>query len=89
MGKLLVSYLEVFTFSKTVNLLEKMEKYEDAVRLLRILLCQSGCYEQRGFWYERLVTDLWFWLKEPKEALGNHICTLKFGHFGLLLPIFR
>ena len=59
----------IVALNKAVDLLEKMKKYTEAVKLLKRLLGLNVLAKFRGHWYERLSLDLDSHLKLPEEAL--------------------
>lgn len=49
---------------------EKLRLYDDAVKLLKVLLSQNIYLpDYHGLWYERLALDVDQHLKQPKVAL--------------------
>lgn len=52
-----------------VSLFEKQKKYELAVEILLSLLGGNCCPSRRGYWWERLTTNLEKHLNRPQEAL--------------------
>ena len=60
----------IVALNKSVDLLEKMKKYDEAVELLGKLLNLNVLDKFRGHWYERMSLDLDSHLKKPREALA-------------------
>jgi len=69
--KLTAPAVLVYGLSRSVELLEKMKKYGEAVQLLENLLETDFLHKYRGAWYERLSLDLENHLKKPKLALDK------------------
>jgi len=75
--KLTAPAVLVYALNRSVELLEKSKRHEEAVVLLERLLQTDFLHKYRGFWYERLCLDLDNHLKKPKVALNNIKTALK------------
>uniref|UniRef100_A0A3Q3H1W9 Fanconi-associated nuclease n=1 Tax=Kryptolebias marmoratus TaxID=37003 RepID=A0A3Q3H1W9_KRYMA len=63
-------------FSRGVEILQRLRRYEEAVEELRSLLKQRVyCPDSRGRWWDRLALNLHQHLKEPQQA----ICAIRDG----------
>ena len=78
--KSLPDYLRRFTngsilayvMTKGVEIYERLKDYDNAVRLLHVLVAQDTFLpDYHGHWYERLVLDLDQHLKNPKDAIDT------------------
>ncbi|TRY67681.1 hypothetical protein TCAL_02942 [Tigriopus californicus] len=60
----------VYVLTKSVEVLERNKKHDQAVKLIQTLLEQDTYLpDYRGHWYERLVLDLDQHLKQPLESI--------------------
>ncbi|KAG9273259.1 fanconi-associated nuclease 1 [Astyanax mexicanus] len=73
-------------FSRGVEILQRLRRYEEAVKELRSLLSQSVfCPDSRGRWWDRLALNLQQHLKQHEQAIcairdGLHDPLVRTGH---------
>lgn len=57
--------------SRGVEILQRLRRYEEAVKELRSLLCQTVyCPDSRGRWWDRLALNLQQHLKQPEQTIS-------------------